>query len=707
MTAIRTRVHISASPRSARRRALGLLLAAVVAALAVLLPAVPASAHAVLLRTDPGSGSIVQDTPTSVTLTFNEPVKLVPADIGVVAPTGAKVGGTPKLTHDGTVLSIPLSERLPKGTFLVTYRIISADSHPVAGGFSFSIGAPSKTAPAATGGTGAAEQPVVGVAMPVVRYLGYAGMALAVGAALVLISLWPRRLPRRGPARVMGLGVLLVAVSTLAEGYLQVPYSTGGSLTSVGYHDLVQIMNSRFGWAHLARLILLAAAVPLLSVIGAARRNRLGTGERIALAVMAALAVFTWGYGGHPSTSPVPWLTVLSDAVHLGAIGAWLGGLVMLVCFLLPRATPRELAAVLPVWSRWATIAVSVLAAAGILQACLQLGTPAALVQTLYGQLIIVKVVAFAAILAVASYSRSASRRYALAGLPARSGSSAGPAEDRARQTSPDAPGDDPDATEFTDPVWEEVYAADSARRDTARAGGRDVPGAPGDQPVPADRAVPLDEASPTDPPAGADGDTPADPPVGADGDTPADPPVGAGGDTPADPQAGSGSTGAEPEPPPEPATVDRRALRRLILVELCIAAVILGVTAVLVQTTPARSATSAASQARNLPYSATLNDKLFSLQVQLDPARTGKNTLHAIAYHPDDGSPVRVRQWKVTASLPGAGIGPVTIPTEAITDNHAIADVALPKAGNWKFSFTLRISEIDESTVTTTVPVR
>ncbi|WP_207126114.1 copper resistance protein CopC [Actinocatenispora comari] len=700
MTAIRTRVHISASPRSARRRALGLLLAAVVAALAVLLPAGPASAHAVLLRTDPGSGSIVQDTPTRVTLTFNEPVQLVPADIGVVAPTGAKVGGTPTLTHDGTVLSIPLSERLPKGTFLVTYRIISADSHPVAGGFSFSIGAPSKTAPAATGGTGAAEQPVVGVAMPVVRYLGYAGMVLAVGAALVLISLWPRRLPRRGPARVMGLGVLLVAVSTLAEGYLQVPYSTGGSLTSVGYHDLVQIMNSRFGWAHLARLILLAAAVPLLSVIGAARRNRLGTGERVALAVMAALAVFTWGYGGHPSTSPVPWLTVLSDAVHLGAIAAWLGGLVMLVCFLLPRAAPRELAAVLPVWSRWATIAVSVLAAAGIVQACLQLGTPSALVQTLYGQLIIVKVVAFAAILAVASYSRSASRRYALAGLPARpaadasdgevpvaagasdesgvpvaggasdegevsvaggAGDAAKPGDhveraDGAERTvgaEPDdgaGSADDPDATEFTDPVWEEVYAAGSGHRDTAEARS---PGAPAGKRLP------------------------------------------------------GAAAGAEPEPPAEPSTVDRRALWRLILVELCIAAVILGVTAVLVQTTPARSATSAASEAKNLPYSATLNDKLFSLQVQLDPARTGKNTLHAIAYHPDDGSPVRVRQWKVTASLPSAGIGPITIPTEAITDNHAIADVALPKAGNWKFSFTLRISEIDESTVTTTVPVR
>lgn len=660
-----------------RSRAVGVLLAAVAAALAVLVPAAPASAHAVLLRTDPGSGAIVQDTPRQVTLTFNEPVQLVPADIGVVAPTGAKVGGTPTLTHDGTVLAIPLQENLPKGTFLVTYRIISADSHPVAGGFSFSIGAPSKTAPAATGGTGASENGVVGVVLPVMRYLGYAGVTLAVGAALVLMSLWPKRLPRRGPARLMGLGVLLVAVSTLAEFYLQVPYSTGGSLTAVTYHDLVQVMNSRFGWGHLARLILLAAAVPLLAVLGARRRNRLGTGERIALAAMAVLGVGTWGYGGHPSTSPVPWLTVLSDAVHLGAIAAWLGGLLMLVCFLLPRAAPRELAAVLPVWSRWATIAVSVLAAAGIVQACLQLGTPSALVDTWYGRLIIVKVVAFAAILAVASYSRSASRRYALAGLDA----------------APKPPAPSPRATdsyagEFEDAVWDEVYASDA--RPTTDA----IDAATGDRdPAPEDTGA----GAPGDAGAGASGDAGA----AADGGSPRD-----------TADAGTGSAEAGGGSPrdtaaPKPSTVDRRGLRRLILVELCIAAVILGVTVVLVQMTPARSASTVASQSTNLPYSATLKNDLFSLQVQVDPARTGKNTLHAIAYHPDDGSPVRIREWHVTASLPGAGIGPVSVPVKPITDNHAIGDVALPRAGRWRFEFTLRVSAIDEATVRTTVPVR
>jgi hypothetical protein len=379
--------------------------------------------------------------------------------------------------------------------------------------------------------------------------------------------------------------------------------------------------------------------------------------------VLAVVGLGTWGYGGHPSTSPAPWATVLSDAVHLGAMSVWLGGLVMLVCFLLPRGRPRELAAVLPVWSRWATVAVSVLAVAGIVQACLQLGTPAALVDTTYGRLVIVKVVAFAVVLAVASYSRAAVRRSVLpAAVPA------------GRQ--------DPDASPYRDEVWDEVY---------------------GDADPPRD-ADPTDGDTDPAPDTGPTGTTDKD----ADSARDADPAHGAGGNAdPARDAAPAGIAARDADPARAGVPVDRRALRRIVLVEMAILAVVLGVTAVLVQTTPARSARTVASQQRNLPYSATLNSSLFSLQVQLDPARTGQNTLHAIAYHPSDGRPVKVLEWHVTASLPGGGIGPVTIPVKAITDNHAIADVALPRAGKWTFSFTARVSEIDEATVTATVPIQ
>ncbi|MGA8116905.1 MAG: copper resistance protein CopC, partial [Actinocatenispora sp.] len=401
--------------RSTPRRALLLAGAVLVAAFGVLAPASPASAHAVLVETVPDSGAVVQTAPDSVALTFNEPIRLVTRDFSVVAPNGRNVQhGDPHLTGDGSMVEIPLDKGLPRGTFLVSYRIISADSHPVAGGFSFSLGAPSKTAAATSGGSDAAEDPVVAAAMPVARYLGFAGLVLLVGPTLFLMSMWPRRLSRGGPAKVIWLGVALVGVASLAELYLEVPYSTGGGLLSASYPDFIGTMNSRFGWAHLARLIQLAASVPLLAIVTSSRRNTLAVGEKIALALMTAVGLLSWGFGGHPSTAHAPILTVLADGVHLGAMSVWLGGLLMLFGFLLRRARPAELVAVLPVWSRLAGWLVGLLAVTGIVQASMQLGSVDALVSSTYGALIITKAVIFSLILGTAYFSRRAVRRAVL-----------------------------------------------------------------------------------------------------------------------------------------------------------------------------------------------------------------------------------------------------------------------------------------------------
>lgn len=622
-------------------------------ALSCLVCAAPASAHAILLKTNPGSGSIIQRAPSQITLKFNEPVKLVASDIGVVAPNGKRVSGTPERTGDGSTVTIPVHSGLPHGTFLVSYRIISADSHPVAGGFSFSLGAPSKTAPAATGGASATEQPVVSVAMPIARYLGYAGLVLLVGPALVLMSLWPARLSRRGPARLIRLGLVLTGLATVAEFYLQVPYSAGTGVLQVSWHGLAATLSSRFGWAHLVRGVLLVAAVPLLAVLSAERRNRLAIGERIVLGLLAVVTLGTWGFGGHPGTSPVPWLTVLADTVHLTSMAVWLGGLAMLVGFLLRRARDSELAAVLPVWSRWATLAVAALAAAGVLQACLQLGSVSALTGTTYGKLIIVKVVAFAGILVVASLSRSGVRRIGAPAPAARA-----PAAMRAGDT------DATSGSDFTDAVWDEVYASREASAAVEAADDTDV------------------DADTAEDGAAGDGDC---------GD--------AGSDDDADGARSAGAPG-----PTQP--VRRRELRRLVLIELVVAVLVLGVTAVLVQTTPARSARSVATRSTDLPFNKTFNTAQFSLQVELDPAHTGRNTVHAIAFHRGNGRPQKVRGWRATASLRTGGIGPIEVPLKPITDNHAIGDVALPKTGTWKFTFTIRTSPIDEETVTASIPV-
>ncbi|MEU8001470.1 copper resistance protein CopC [Catellatospora sp. NPDC049111] len=381
-------------------RAAGLLLAAVAFTAAVALPAEPAQAHAALLRTNPPIGSVVAQAPSQITLTFSESITAVPGKIRIVGPDGERADrSTP--TVAGTTLSITLRDDPKQGTYLVSYRVISADSHPIPGGFTFSIGIPS-AAPAATEGDDDVNA-TVSTLLTVVKVVGYLGLVLLVGPVLVLSMLWPRRLSQRTPRRLMWTGFVVCAAATLAGLYLQAPYTTGTGLTGVSVGDLLDVAGSTYGLASLARLVLLAAAAVLVRPLLVGRDRLPG---RVALLAVAALAALTWPVTGHPAASAVPLMSIAVDAVHLAGAAVWLGGLLMLAGWLLRLSDERERAAILPIWSRWASLAVAAVLLAGTVSALIQVGTPTALVGTAYGRLVIAKVGLVAAALVAAFVAR-------------------------------------------------------------------------------------------------------------------------------------------------------------------------------------------------------------------------------------------------------------------------------------------------------------
>jgi copper transport protein len=283
----------------------------------------------------------------------------------------------------------------------------------VSGTFTYSVGAPSETGdlPTAEAGT----DPVVGASIPAAKYVGYVGLVLLMGPVLVLLALWPQRLSRNGPMLVAWLGVGLVALSTVLSLLLQAPYATGSSLTEITSADLGEVFGSSFGTAMLVRLAALGAVALLLRPV----LRGVGTvADRGLLAIVAVVGLATWPITGHAVASPVPVILVLTDFAHLASMAVWLGGLVMLVGFLLRQANEEELGAILPIWSRWAALAVLTLLVAGSLQALVEIGTPSALIETTYGRLVILKVALFGAVLAVASYSRRLVRQRVAAGKP-------------------------------------------------------------------------------------------------------------------------------------------------------------------------------------------------------------------------------------------------------------------------------------------------
>lgn len=558
MTAAKRRRRTPVKRLPARLAATAGLLVTLVALL--LAPAGPASAHAVLVSSSPAASAVVPSAPAEVVLTFSEGVRQVPDKIRVIAPDGSRADrGEP--TFSGGLVTVPVDPAGARGTYLVSYRVVSADSHPVSGAFTYSVGAPST--PPVDSGSDSRADPTVGVAVKVARYVTYAGLLLLVGPLLMLGVFWPSRLARRGPARLGWGGLGLVLLGTLAGVWSQVPYTAGGGLLDVTGAGLRDVLGSDFGLAHLVRLGLLAASAVLLRPLLTGQGGR---ADRVILGLLLGAALFTWPLAGHAAASPAPPLTVFVDAVHLGAMAVWLGGLLVLATFLLPWADEWELGAILPVWSRWAALAVAALLLAGTVNGLIEVGTPGNLFDTTYGRLLLAKIALFGLALGVAAFSRQLVRRW---------------------------------------------------------------------------------------------------------------------------------SASARPRP-----------LRRALWLELVVTAVVLGVSATLVQTPPARTATADVGGPRATSFSTTLTSPIYSLQVEVDPAERGNNSVHLYAYSPDN-RPQPVAEWKVTAALPSAGIEPIDVPLLPLTDNHATGEINLPASGDWQFRFTVRTSDIDQATVTATVPVR
>src|SRR5215475_13766795 len=354
-----------------RVRALTLLAGVVIGVLALLvIPGGKASAHAAVVSTSPAQGSIVQTAPSEVVITFSEHVQAVASHIQVIDPEGKKISnGTPRV--DGDRLIIPVRTDGPHGTYLVSYRVISADSHPVGGGFVYSVGAPSATgAPKPI--NGAATNHVVAAAVSVVQFIGFGGLILVVGAALVLSALWPRRLNRAGPTKLAYWGLGAVILSSVLGIYLEAPYGEGGGLFSGTWSEVSDVLDTTYGKAHLVRI---AVALLAFAALRSTLAGRSGKWDRWLLVALGVVALLTWPLSGHAGSSDVTALTVIADTVHLASVAIWIGGLVMLAAFLLRKANARELTAILPVWSNWAVLAVTTLVLAGAAQALIEIGS--------------------------------------------------------------------------------------------------------------------------------------------------------------------------------------------------------------------------------------------------------------------------------------------------------------------------------------------
>lgn len=126
------------------------VLAAIVAVAIGVVGAAAASAHNVLVSIDPADGAHVTTAPTQVVLTFNEDVAPVGSIVKVAGPSGSATTGEAVVA--GVKVTQPLTAGVPNGDYVVTYRVVSADGHPISGQSRFVVADPSTAteAPATT-----------------------------------------------------------------------------------------------------------------------------------------------------------------------------------------------------------------------------------------------------------------------------------------------------------------------------------------------------------------------------------------------------------------------------------------------------------------------------------------------------------------------------------------------------------------------------
>ncbi|GAB3857449.1 copper resistance protein CopC [Nocardioides maradonensis] len=352
-----------------------------------------AYAHAMVVASDPAPGSLLRTAPKDVSITFDEAVTVVPDAVRVYGPDGSRVdrGAVLRPGGAGDEVGVAIDARA-EGTYLVSWRVVSADSHPVTGAFTFSVGKRSGAPTVAAVGS----DPGLGKLLGLARSVGYAGSALLLGGTLLLgLAGPPAPGQARGRRRLLGIGLAALVGGAVVALLVQGAYDAGLGWSATGRPSLVgDLLATTFGHGLLLRI---AAAVAFGVVLAAGR----GIVRSVLLVLCGLGVVISFAMTGHGVAGP---LQLVSTSVHVAVASIWLGGLAVLAVLVLPK--PADARVLVTRFSRVAAVCVAVLVVTGTYQAWQQVGAWGALTATTYGRELLVKLGLVLLVLVAASFSR-------------------------------------------------------------------------------------------------------------------------------------------------------------------------------------------------------------------------------------------------------------------------------------------------------------
>ncbi len=365
-------------------------IAFLIALLTALVPTGAAFAHASLVRAEPADGALVAEPPAALRLTFNEPV--TPLVIRLIAPDGTTT--TPAATAENTTVTVRPTA-LRRGTHVLSWRVISADGHPVGGSLVFSVGEASATP---SPGTLAAGDPVVRTAFWAAKLVIYLALLGGIGGAFVRMWMFASAPPwlDRVLVGLIVAGLLITPLSAGLQGLdaldLRLPALAQKLVWETG-------LETTYGLTVIAAMVALFAG---LFAFEAAWREADIVARALSLGALitAGLAL---ALSGHASNAAPQLVTRPSVFVHVVCVAFWVGALLPLIA-----AVRAGEGAPLARFSRVIPYPLAALVLSGVVLAVVQLDRVDALWTTSYGIVLSCKLAAVAALLALGLANRYA-----------------------------------------------------------------------------------------------------------------------------------------------------------------------------------------------------------------------------------------------------------------------------------------------------------
>lgn len=380
----------------------------------------PASAHAILLDSTPESGGVHDDVPATIEFTFNENVRLIDGTIRLFLPADEGEEPEPLVLEaeaDGRQVTIYLPEELEDGAYIVGWRVVSADNHPVGGAFSLQIGEGDFEPPfVMTEIAGPEYTQLLVELLTVMQYIGLLLLAGLLFFERFIVRTQGRVEPRTRRLLRVGFWLAASAAVTLifASGVLITGRELIGELPSGDITILApDTWIPGLSWQTFVVAGIVTGAGVIALYVGSRSSSALGRWIALSSAAVALIAPL---FIGHSMSVRPSWLMMLADYGHLVAAALWCGGLIGLLRYLAaarpnerggdPRTSPVEAAKIVSQFSRFAFWSVVTLAVSGTTMAVLILPGWRDVYETAWGRTFLLKLVLIAVVMGLAAWNR-------------------------------------------------------------------------------------------------------------------------------------------------------------------------------------------------------------------------------------------------------------------------------------------------------------